>query len=118
MRSHQHRVRGFLCLGLMLGTLLVVGGAFVLEATHPPEVQDAFIALRIPLTLVAGGFLAGGAFASLRRTLVVSLILMEVCTVLGLVLYFLGLPALELLPFAAVTVAGQALLVLPKVLKD
>jgi len=116
MRSHQHRVRGFLCLGLMLSTLLATGGAFVLEATHPPEVREAFIVLRIPLTLVAGGFLAGGAVASLRRTFVVSLILMEACTVLGLVLFFLGLPALEFVPFAAVTVAGQALLVLPKVL--
>lgn len=118
MRSHQQRVRVFLCLGLMLSTLLETGIAFLLEAKSPPLIQDAFVTLRIPLTLAAGGFLAAGAFVSLRRAYTASLLLIQGCALLGLVLFFVGLTARELLFFSGVTLAGQGLLVLPKVLQE
>lgn len=102
----------------MLSTLLQTGLAFLLEAKYPPVILDAFITLRIPLTLAAGGFLATGAFVSLRRAYVASLLLMEGCALLGLGLFFVGLTARELLFFSGVTLAGQGLLILPKVLQE
>lgn len=116
-----------LCVGMLLSNLVYLGLAFYLEAKHPPQSVEIFDRLRIPLTFVAGGLLAGGSFLSLRlraeqtpgsfqATMLLCLALMEACTIVGLVLFFLGLLAKELAVFAVVSLAAQALLVLPKAL--
>ena len=127
MTSPKAQGRIVLCIGMLLSNLIYLALAFYLEAKHQPQIGDLFVRLRIPLTLVAGGLLAAGAFLSLRlrpeqapnrfqATMLVCLALMEACTVVGLMLFFLGLMAREFTIFVMVVIAAQALLVLPKAL--
>ena len=112
---------------MLFSNLIYLGLAFYLEATRRPPVGDALAQLRLPLTIVAGAVLVAGGVLSLRlraeqesklfqTTMILCLALLEACTIDGLVLFFVGLPAKEFAVFAGVSLAAQALLVLPKVL--
>lgn len=112
-----------------MSNLAYIGLTFFLERVSPPMVGAAFVLLRIPLTLAAGGVLLGGALVSLTlspelapgrflaRTLA-CLALLEGCALFGLALFFLGLEAREFAVFAAVSLLAQVLLVLPRAVRS
>jgi hypothetical protein len=126
-QKNSPQTRLVICLGLMGSVGFYVALAYFISNSRTTPI-DSYKPLQMPIIVASGILFLLCIWRSLTSlsplqapkqfttNMIIILALAEAITILGLLLFFLGMPFNLFLPFAIVTFLTQGILILPRVL--
>ena len=124
----QRRTLLILCVAFIWSIFIYFGLTFMMESQrHLPSSNSAAtlrpIVFGVAVLAILGSVAwsvtqlsSAKTYVEFQSKMVVGIAIAEVCSIAGLVLFFLGTPAIEFLYFGAANIAVIAAVILPKVL--
>jgi hypothetical protein len=125
-QQNSPQKRLVICLGLIGSIVVYIVLAYILSSSRAPS--EGYKNLQTPLTVISVILFLLSAFWGLTKlnplqtfksfttNMIAALAISEAITMLGLLLFFMGMPFGVFLPFAIATLVAQVFFVLPRVL--